>query len=95
MSFDLQREYDIVFCADVLYHIIDDTAWRQALERLVRHTSQGGYLFVLEHLKPHEDWPASHVHHRTLPVYQRALGEMGLVEQPVSKPHMNLVWRRP
>jgi 2-polyprenyl-3-methyl-5-hydroxy-6-metoxy-1,4-benzoquinol methylase len=94
-SFNLQREYDIVFCGDVLYHIIDNTAWRQALERLVRHASPGGYLFVLEHLKPHEDSPARHVRHRTLPMYHQALRAMGLIEQPVEKPQMNLVWRRP
>ncbi len=95
MSFDLHREYDIVFCADVLYHVVDDADWKQALERLVRHTSPGGYLFVLEHLREREDWPARHVHHRTLPVYQQALGAMGLIEQPMEKPQMNLVWRRP
>ncbi len=94
-TFELQREYDIVFCADVLYHIIDNTAWKQVLERLVRHTSPGGCIFVIEHLKPREDSPASHVHHRTLPVYQHALQEMGLIEQPVEKPQMTLVWRRP
>ncbi len=94
-TFELQREYDIVFCADVLYHLIDNTAWKQVLERLVRHTSPGGYLFVIEHLKPRDDSPASHVHHRTLPVYHHALREMGLIEQPVEKPQMSLVWRRP
>ncbi|MEJ7656423.1 MAG: class I SAM-dependent methyltransferase [Thermoleophilaceae bacterium] len=94
-SFDLHRAYDIVFCADVLYHIVDNAAWDQALERLARHTSPGGYLFVLEHLGPREHSPASHVRHRTLPAYQQALRGMGLIEQPVEKPQMNLVWRRP
>ena len=94
-SFALQREYDIVFCADVLYHIIDNTAWKQAVERLARHTSPGGYLFVIEDLQPRESSPAHHVRHRTLPVYQQALRAMGLIEQPVEHPQMNLVWRRP
>jgi 2-polyprenyl-3-methyl-5-hydroxy-6-metoxy-1,4-benzoquinol methylase len=94
-SLELQREYDIVFCADVLYHVVDNTAWEQALERLARHTSPGGYLYILEHLRPHEESPASHVHHRTLQVYQQALGAMGLIEQPMEKPQMNVVWRRP
>ena len=95
MSFDLHSEFDIVFCADVLYHITEHTAWKQALERLARHVSPGGYLFILEHLRPREDSPASHVHHRTLPIYQQALQAMGLIEQPMEKAQMNLVWRRP
>lgn len=95
MTVDLQREYDIVFSADVLYHIVDDTDWKQALERLVHHTSAGGYLYVLEHLRPRENSPASHVHHRTLPMYQQELRAMGLIEHPMEKPQMHLVWRRP
>lgn len=95
MDFDLRRGYDIVFCADVLYHVVDDTDWKQALERLARHTSPGGYLYVLEQLRPTEDWPASHVHHRTLPMYQQELSALGLIEQPMEKPQMHLVWRRP
>ena len=94
-NLELHRDYDIVFCADVLYHVVEDADWKQALERLVRHTSPGGHLFILEHLKPHENSPAPHVHHRTLPLYQQQLRAMGLIEQPVEKPHMNLVWRRP
>lgn len=90
MSFDLHSEFDIVFCADVLYHITEHTAWKQALERLARHVSPGGYLFILEHLRPREDSPASHVHHRTLPIYQQALQAMGLIEQPMEKAQMNL-----
>jgi 2-polyprenyl-3-methyl-5-hydroxy-6-metoxy-1,4-benzoquinol methylase len=94
-TFDFQRQYDIVFCADVLYHLIDNEAWTRTIKRLVEHVARGGYLVILEQLKQNEEMAAAHVHFRTLSMYRGVLRDMGLIEQRVERASRCLVWYRP
>jgi 2-polyprenyl-3-methyl-5-hydroxy-6-metoxy-1,4-benzoquinol methylase len=64
-----EQNFDIVFCIDVLYHIISDEAWKQALSSLCNCLYSGGLLIIIEQLKAEQETPASHVHFRTLPMY--------------------------
>lgn len=45
-DFELGRRFDIVNAIGVVFHIVEDDAWRRALANLARHLSPDGYLVV-------------------------------------------------
>jgi SAM-dependent methyltransferase len=49
-AFDLGRRFDVVNAVDVLFHIVDDGAWRRAVGTLGRHLAPEGRLVVAEHV---------------------------------------------
>lgn len=49
-GFDLGRTFDIVNAVDVLFHVVDDGAWRRAVLNLARHLRPGGRLLVAEYV---------------------------------------------
>ena len=48
--FDLGRRFDVVNAVDVLFHVVDDEAWRRAVSNLARHLAANGRLVVAEHV---------------------------------------------
>ena len=77
-AFSFERKFDLVLCADVLYHIIDDAAWKEALKALKQHVIPGGYCIIIEQLKSETLCPAPHVHFRTKELYLEATEPIGL-----------------
>ena len=44
LSRGVQRQYDVVYCFDVLYHLTEKQAWRQAINELC--TTSKGYVII-------------------------------------------------
>ena len=44
----LGRRFDVVLCADVLYHVVDDDLWERSIGDLADHLDDGGVLVVVE-----------------------------------------------
>jgi SAM-dependent methyltransferase len=47
-GFSLERTFDVVNAVGVLYHVVDDDAWRRAVANLGAHLAPGGALVVGE-----------------------------------------------
>jgi 2-polyprenyl-3-methyl-5-hydroxy-6-metoxy-1,4-benzoquinol methylase len=90
-AFSFKRKFDLVLCADVLYHIIDDTAWKAALMALKQHVMPGGYCIIIEQLKSEISFPAPHVHFRTKELYLEATKPIGLKLLNVASVHPGLL----
>lgn len=84
VDFSLQRSFDLVYCADVLYHIVDDNNWQRAVSNLLEHVAPGGHLVIVEQLKAVEERPASHVHFRTRAMYEALFSRRSTQELGVS-----------
>lgn len=93
---------DLVLCIDVLFHIVDDRKWRNALEAIARAVNPNGLMLIQEHLIDERGEPASasHVHWRSRADYEAALPgwELALLERyvlPESGSHKDImVWKR-
>ncbi len=77
LEFDLGSAFDLVFCLDVLYHVVDDGNWRTALGRLAHHAKPGGRIYIIDQLKPEPISPAEHVRFRTREMYHEAFASLG------------------
>ena len=94
LDFKLSEPFDITFCADVLYHIVDDENWRKAVENLASHTKLGGHLVVLDQLKSEPSSPAPHVKFRTKSMYDNELVRAGMLDvTPLHQPHF-IIYRQ-
>jgi SAM-dependent methyltransferase len=49
-DFRSDRCFDVVMCIDVLFHIVSDMLWADALASLARLTKPGGWLVIQDHL---------------------------------------------
>ena len=49
-GFALDTRFDVVNAIDVMFHIVDDDAWRRAMRNLAAHLSPGGRLVIAEHV---------------------------------------------
>jgi len=73
------RQYDVVSCFDVLFHIVDDAAWERAVTNLTDAVAPGGYLVFTEHFFDRVDVvQAGHNRSRGRAVYETALISRGL-----------------
>ncbi|MBF0625418.1 MAG: class I SAM-dependent methyltransferase [Magnetococcales bacterium] len=59
------RRFDVVSCLDVLFHIIDDPGYRQALDNFARLVRPGGWLVISDNLRPHQEQRLTHQVSRT------------------------------
>ena len=73
-----QRAYDAVSIVDVLFHIVDDDRYLQALSNLSGSPKPGGTLILSENLVPRQSRTAHQVT-RSRPWILSALAEAGLV----------------
>ena len=88
LNFRFERKFNLTFCIDVLYHLVDDQSWEVALENLAEHTQIGGRLIILDQVKERPHSPAPHVQFRTKAMYDAALGKLGCREcTPVGQEH--------
>src|SRR5689334_18292137 len=73
------RQYDVVSCFDVLFHIVDDASWERALSNLADAVAPGGWFVFTEHFfrKPP---PGDAVHNKSRgrSAYETALIARGL-----------------
>ncbi len=72
--------YDVVTAFDVLYHIVDEAVFEQALANIARSLRPGGYFMVADNFLHHEQSNsrlASHYVNRTLARYEEALARHG------------------
>lgn len=76
-SFVLNRKFDVVICADVLYHLVDDNHWSNAVSNLVRHLDFDGVLVVVEAFIE-DGRTAPHVRWRNLTDYRKLAKELGV-----------------
>lgn len=49
-KFALDTRFDVVNAIDVMFHIVDDDAWRRAMRNLAAHLAPGGRLVIAEHV---------------------------------------------
>ncbi len=71
----LLERFDVVVNIDVLFHVVDDQRWEQAVSNLAGHVAPGGHLVIQEALRASGDTTPSahHIHFRTLDDYRRVL----------------------
>ena len=99
-SWTPHEEADLVLCIDVLFHIVDDSAWHKALDGLADATRPGGLLVIQEHLENGASSEVPHVKWRAMSDYQKALPGWELVDHvrydlPASGSRKDLiVWQR-
>lgn len=95
IDFRFDQRFDLTFCLDVLYHVVDDTNWERTLTNLLAHTKPCGHLIIIDWLKPAAERPVSHVRWRTRAMYDQALSAAGGIDRtPEDQPGF-LVYVRP
>jgi len=88
LDFSFPGSFDIVFCLDVLYHVVDDENWKAVLAQLVRHAKTGGRIVIIDQHKAQPISPADHVRFRTRQMYDEAMADLGLRPVPLpDHPH--------
>lgn len=70
-------EFDLAHAFSVLYHIVDDTEWRQSLQELERVTKPGGYLLLRIGWVDETDRKSDHLKHRSRERYKKRLIDEG------------------
>jgi len=74
----LDGPYDAISAMDVLYHIVDDSSYAQALRNLAALLAPGGRLVFTENLVHGDSQRTRHQTSRSLEEVTRLLGETGL-----------------
>ncbi len=77
LDFSFSQSFDMVFCLDVLYHVIDDQNWKQVLSQLTGHARPGGRIVIIDQHKAEPFSPADHVRFRTQGMYDEAMFDRG------------------
>lgn len=72
--------FDLTLAIDVLYHITDDTDWRDTFRRLVGPTSTDGYFIFSDYgfAQVQEHATKQHVKHRPLQMYLDELDQLDM-----------------
>lgn len=69
--------YDVVVAIDVLYHIVDDARWEDALSGLAARVRDGGLLVFTDQFWPRRETRSPHVRRRTWSDYHDLLDAQG------------------
>jgi 2-polyprenyl-3-methyl-5-hydroxy-6-metoxy-1,4-benzoquinol methylase len=80
VDFRILEAFDMIFCIDVLYHILDDENWKSVLGNFVRHLKvkrDTRHIVFIDQHKHEASRPAAHVRFRTKAMYDEALREAG------------------
>jgi 2-polyprenyl-3-methyl-5-hydroxy-6-metoxy-1,4-benzoquinol methylase len=75
-TIDAEHIYDAVICVDVLFHVVDDAKWKEAIRRLLRAAKSGSPILIQEEFID-TNTPASHVRWRTLAHYEATFSSLG------------------
>ena len=70
--------FQVVLCLDVLFHVVDDQAWRDSLANLAGHVLPGGHLIIIEFFARYGQPTSPHVRWRSQPMYEERTRELGL-----------------
>jgi SAM-dependent methyltransferase len=68
--------FDVVLCLDVLFHVLDDDAWRAALRAFARYAAAEATLLLTDTFKPERETVQDYIVHRPIAQYDAALGEL-------------------
>jgi len=82
-EYKLETRFALVFCTDVLVHLIKDENWRLALKNMSDHLEKNGVILIKEDIGNERRSPSPHVVSRSLSEYSEACRELGLSFQPV------------
>jgi SAM-dependent methyltransferase len=77
-SLPFQGSFDIVSAMGVLYHIVNDECFSQAIKNICAFISPGGYLLISDSFKTPFLPTAKHAHMRPLEEYQLLFAENGV-----------------
>lgn len=77
-SIELDEEFDIVLAADVLFHIVDDDAFRRALHNIASRLKPNGLFIVSDVFPPQTLQTSVHVRSRALEDYVACLRPDGV-----------------
>jgi SAM-dependent methyltransferase len=69
--------FDLVTALDVLFHLVEDSAWNGALDNLAGALKPGGFALIFDKCQSQES-ARGHVRRRTLDAYVEALKARGL-----------------
>ncbi len=69
--------YDVVYCVDVLFHILDDGEWEASLRNLASLVRLGGLLLVADEWRADRRRAGDYIVHRDHESYQAVVGEAG------------------
>lgn len=72
------KEFDIVHCFSVLYHIVDDKKWRRAISEITDKTKDNGIIILRINWTEEGENSAKHVKKRKKPEYKDAFKSEGL-----------------
>lgn len=103
----VENGFDVVSAMDVLFHIVDDTAYNQALNQIYELVRPGGYFVFTGNFLQAESKYSKHIVHRSLKDSRQALKEVGfaieertpvfmIMNEPVDSPPKMLssLWPR-
>lgn len=74
----VREQFDIVSAISVLYHIIEEAAFQQAMKNMCQAIAPGGYLIVSDKFSPFLQLTAGHVQFRTLAAYRTLFAQFDL-----------------
>ena len=80
VDFKFDGKFDIVFSADVLYHVVDDENWKSAVHNLLDHCTPGGWLILIDQIRAEVATPAPHVRYRTREMYREIMANAAAYE---------------
>jgi len=94
---DTEGRFDVISAMDVLFHIVDDESYRQALVQIYEFLRPGGYFVLTDNFLQSESEYSGHIVHRSLSNSRQALEEVGfevkertpvfvLMNEPVDSP---------
>jgi SAM-dependent methyltransferase len=103
-TFFVKNTYDVVLVADVLFHIVDDDRFHQAIANMSASLNSGGYLILSDLLAVQTIQPAQHFRARSLAMYTDAFSRCNLTVQhiepifavmhpPAAAPSSSWPWR--
>ena len=71
------KQFDIINAFDILYHIVQDDEFKNALKSMGKHMRPGGRMFITDALAP-ALIKTIHVHYRTAEEYRGLLAQCGI-----------------
>ncbi len=103
-QFMITEQVDVVLIADVLFHIVDDERFHNAIINLVRSLKPGGHLILSDLLSLQSTDSSTHYRGRSFTEYQNKLSQQGMkiehlepifatLHPPMSVKGTALLWR--
>lgn len=77
-DFKLNKCFDVVFCTDVLLHIVLDDNWKNSLNSMRAHVKSGGLILIKEEIYDDRRGNSKHVVSRSKSEYLNACASIGL-----------------